>query len=320
MTSDRVSHPEWCPANTRGNRDDPFIPPRVAPRSPTLTAVGSPGQDLRRCRICNGPLTVHQEVAGGICETRYCRQQNILRRARDARQRREQEQCRLARRHVENLPLDVRELLPATVHVALVPANDRALTVLPDTRRTAFREHIARCVAGALEPVVGESSSSSNFIDLPFDHDVNEPDAVTLAHACATCRGHCCLGGGEHAYLKSETIKRLLAAGPGLDPDQAVAVYLARLPGTSYQNACVFHSVDGCALPRAMRSRVCNTFLCKSLQSIQDTLDGSPSRTFVAVSMTDDSVKSSALIQEGRLRELWHFIGQGRTGSKDFAL
>ena len=48
--------------------------------------------------------------------------------------------------------------------------------------------------------------------------------------------------------------------------------YLSRIPDVAHQDSCIFHGADGCALPRELRSDVCNNFECNGLLSIRETV------------------------------------------------
>ena len=41
--------------------------------------------------------------------------------------------------------------------------------------------------------------------------------AAVLAAGCATCQGHCCKGGGDHAYIDERTMARVRRDNPELD-------------------------------------------------------------------------------------------------------
>jgi len=87
------------------------------------------------------------------------------------------------------------------------------------------------------------------------------------AQLCACCGGGCCSQGGERAYLKPETIHRILRTNRGWQPEQLVDLYLARLAPETIADSCVNQTATGCGLPREMRSDTCNNFYCPSLRN-----------------------------------------------------
>ena len=95
-----------------------------------------------------------------------------------------------------------------------------------------------------------------------------EPEGFTAAvlrAGCATCQGHCCKGGGEHAYLDERTMARVRHENPGLDARAIIGLYLARLAPLSTRGSCLFHGPEGCTLGRALRAELCNLYHCNGL-------------------------------------------------------
>jgi hypothetical protein len=92
--------------------------------------------------------------------------------------------------------------------------------------------------------------------------------------ACMLCRGFCCKGGGEHAYLDERVMARVRQAQPELDARTVMRLYVERVPAIGYEGSCVFHGTKGCTLDRSLRSDVCNSYFCNGLGS-HVTGDGS---------------------------------------------
>jgi len=144
--------------------------------------------------------------------------------------------------------------------VLVVPANTRRVTVLPPHRRAAFRAHLRSILDEATQRGVFNRVAPA----VTTTVDVSEPPAQ-FAAACSACRGHCCSGGGDHAYLDLDNIHRY-AARSGGSKQGVLRAFMRRLPESSYHGSCVFHASTGCALPREMRSAVCNAFYCQALE------------------------------------------------------
>ena len=90
--------------------------------------------------------------------------------------------------------------------------------------------------------------------------------AAVLGAGCATCQGHCCKGGGDHAFIDERTMARTRRDNPDLDARAVIGLYLARLAPRSYKGSCLFHGSDGCTLGRALRAELCNAYYCNGLQ------------------------------------------------------
>ncbi len=95
----------------------------------------------------------------------------------------------------------------------------------------------------------------------PHPRDV----AAVLQAGCAACRGHCCLGGGEHAYLDERTMARVRRDRPDLDAAAVISAYVRQVAPLSFQNSCLFHGPDGCTLEPALRSHLCSSYHCNGL-------------------------------------------------------
>jgi hypothetical protein len=100
-----------------------------------------------------------------------------------------------------------------------------------------------------------------------------EPDGLGGAvarTACGLCRGVCCKGGGDHAYLDEGTLARVRRARPELEAGAVIALYVGQVAGSVHRDSCVFHGANGCTLDRALRSDVCNSYFCPPLGQFVD--------------------------------------------------
>jgi hypothetical protein len=90
--------------------------------------------------------------------------------------------------------------------------------------------------------------------------------ATVLAAGCATCLGHCCKGGGDHAYIDARTMARVRRDNPDLDARAIIRLYIERLTPVSWRASCLFHGPKGCTLGRALRAELCNAYYCNGLR------------------------------------------------------
>jgi hypothetical protein len=60
-------------------------------------------------------------------------------------------------------------------------------------------------------------------------------------------------------------LARVRSARPTLDVGSVLQLYVERVPGVGYENSCIFHGKQGCALDRSLRSDVCNNYFCGGL-------------------------------------------------------
>lgn len=141
-----------------------------------------------------------------------------------------------------------------------VPLLNGTLEPPPSSRMRAFRRHLVQSlrdlrVARRPERLVQKTSPEP----VGFAAEV-------LRAGCATCQGHCCMGGGDHAYIDERTMARVRRDNPQLDARAVMGLYLARLAPRSYAGSCLFHGREGCTLGRALRAELCNAYYCNGLR------------------------------------------------------
>lgn len=179
-----------------------------------------------------------------------------------------------------------------TVPVALVPRNGARM------RRTAARRHamLAQRIRELLVTMRQTGPEQDDgFIEQPAP--LNVPETRVVIAVCSACKGACCAAGREHAFLRVRTMREFAAAHPSLTDDEIVQTYLAYLPQRALHPGCVYQGLQGCTLPRDMRSAICNSYLCTGLQAAVDAATPHTVGVFVA---HRDGVNVSG----GRLRAL----------------
>jgi hypothetical protein len=244
------------------------------------------------CVFCKGPLTVHQEVRGGVCDDPRRRRSALQKRLQAAALQRQQEADKLRQQALAWRQEVVTRLglaNPEALTLAVLPSNDRPIIPLSAERRRTFRAHVVEIVSAALRPVTMESVEDK----VPAE-DARE-DAM-LGMACATCRGYCCRGGGVHAYLDESTMRRYVRRHPHLVAEDVVEAFLGKLPQRSYRYSCVYHGRFRCTLPRDMRSDICNAFLCNGLGTFRSQLTESGHERAFAVAASGNTLVRGALL------------------------
>lgn len=162
---------------------------------------------------------------------------------------------------------------PETYRPIITPVNERPIVPLPRKRRYRFVKRLISLVQDTLHEGQGEPR--------PFEESL--PTLPTLVAACANCEGKCCLRGGTRAYLDGDAIRRFTILRPDGDARFIINAYCLRLPPATYRGSCVFHSANGCGLPRTMRSATCLNTVCGGVVELRQRieLDGE-SRFFLA--------------------------------------
>ena len=264
----------------------------------------------RRCVVCNRPLGSFEP--GVTCPTPLCRSlyreedlQPELQKKAAARRKQQEAAMRAFHARIEalvdgvapNLGYPDRALLPLVV----VPTNERRSIPQAEERRAALRNRLEPLIrdAGALPPE-DESQDSAELGTQP-----DPLQAHLVVGACTTCRGSWRLGGGDHAYLSTQTISRYMTKFPDQSPEEIADSYLACVPQSTYADSCVYHGEMGCGLRREMRSETCLRYHCSGLSGLRKIMaeSGSASATFV-VSSQGRRVVRSALVEEAGIRRI----------------
>lgn len=173
----------------------------------------------------------------------------------------------------------------------VVPSGHAPARPLSERRRRAYAAHLDAIIAAAFAAPAPEAASSTAE---PPQAAVDAAQAVAPTAApppgeaaasfsgrlCGFCGGGCCADGGDVAYLSAQTVRRVAAADPDLDPrlhpGRLRAAYLARVAARTVAGSCIHHTRAGCSLPRSLRSDTCNAYACDALKRLQDGVAADP--------------------------------------------
>ncbi len=192
-----------------------------------------------------------------------------------------------------------------SIPVAVVPANTRETEPVPPSVRRAFLERLQVSLDRSADARRrdGEVLSAP-----PPERDVPTPRAeemaAVLGRSCATCRGECCTAGGDHAFLRADSVARIRREHQALGDAELLALYNAHVPQRHYRGSCLFHETTGCALPRSLRSDLCNRYVCGGLTQLTAALDATGG-TMAFVGAADSvHLRRMALIDVGSTRPI----------------
>lgn len=200
----------------------------------------------------------------------------------------------------------------APMPVVLMPANTRGLVPVPTAARDGFLAHLAAVIAeGFLRPLrdntvpmSAQESSERDDAGETLSRDPGLP-AHMVQGSCATCRGSCCTSGGTRAFLTADAVHRVRAQQVTLGEDAPApaaitALYVEALPAEHYDGSCVFHARLGCALPRHLRSNLCNRYQCGELTQLSRTLQATgATRAFVGAATGNRLERMAAIGIDG---------------------
>ena len=92
---------------------------------------------------------------------------------------------------------------------------------------------------------------------------------------CIMCKGGCCCSGQEHAYLSTFNMRLLMDKKPEWTGEDIFNLYSEKISHEIMQNSCINNTAEGCALPRELRSDVCNSYYCYPLAEYQKEMQAS---------------------------------------------
>ena len=175
------------------------------------------------------------------------------------------------------------------IHVVEIPSGLSRPIPLSEDRIGIYKTHLNQIISQAFEKIesledeaVKHQKVIKKFIKTE-KRFTEYPLLRTLSDKlCTMCKGGCCTSGADHAYLSSVTIQRLLNSDPGLSDTDISNLYLPTIASETMAGACINQTGTGCALPKELRSDICNSFYCESLKSFQFGPAVEESTVFVA--------------------------------------
>lgn len=168
------------------------------------------------------------------------------------------------------------EIAEKNIHILVLPKASTNLVPLAKERIEKYMEHLNIVLAEALEydnatEVFADGHSVSYEKRKAMDKKLEQyPEMNAMSNRlCGMCMGGCCSTGVDHAYLSAFSLRKLMDNDPKLTAENINQLYRSFLPVKSIDNSCINHTASGCALPRELRSDVCNGFFCEQLKSYQ---------------------------------------------------
>jgi len=233
------------------------------------------------CAVCSTPLSFHQQWAGNICDDWRCRWTRL---------NREME----AHREEAVRVLGVKQ--PEAYRPVVVPYRPGFIEKLPGRRRT---DHLKFLIGFAIQ-AVQEGVDSAESGGRP-QSDGESPGAPAAA-VCAICEGACCHRAGNHAFLDAAAVARFTAVHGNKNSSSIVDTYAAYLPARSFAGSCVYHTADGCVLPRSLRADICNAYRCSGLKYAEEWAHTDGTTHVYVVVREDNIIKRAAFVGPGETR------------------
>lgn len=171
------------------------------------------------------------------------------------------------------------ELTGCNIPVINIPASTHGAQPLTEDRINRYRESLQQAISEAFaDPPIEDYALLDS---QRKQEDVSKllsikPNAKALAElGCQLCKGSCCSAGKDTGFVSLLTIQRATQYLKTESPEELLAAYLDRLPSEVIGQSCINHGVEGCVLPRDMRSDICNGYFCDSLKDVIHTIEPS---------------------------------------------
>ncbi len=234
------------------------------------------------CEICGGSLSFHQQWAGDICDDWRCRWTRL---DREMEAHRQEAARALGKKQ------------PEVYRALVVPHRPGTINVLPAKRRAAHLDFLNELVMKyTQDDVCGKKTQTES-----RDSDSGPPAALAAA-VCAVCAGACCHRAGDHAFLDMAIIERFMAVNPKMAPATIANAYAAYLPARSFAGSCVYHTFDGCALPRSLRADICNAYRCSGLKQAENWARNHGTNRVYVVVRKNNTIRRGAFVQPSEIR------------------
>lgn len=240
----------------------------------------------KTCPYCEAPITPNALIRPGHCDAPDCATAHAVEGHRavvKVRKERHEEAIEALRKtpaYAEHLAENGLAGGPEPV-LAAVPFQGRPLVPLPKERVDEFTVHLRAAIDEAF-------AASQDEVDALVLARNFEPEERFFAAGCGACQGKCCLlGAGSNAFITAQTIMGHRQLWPELTPEIIYDNYVEYLPDEATEDGCLYQAIEGCNLPREMRSSICNSFHCHELEAGLEKAKADPDKPVVIVSVKE---------------------------------
>ena len=250
---------------------------------PDTLLIADPTYPVCRYFECRNMLRQKSTMTPAVFKTHieFKRKVNAERLAREARQKirieevtaKELDEHRQIQQFVFN---NHPGLSKNNTHLLVIPSGLSRLTPPTAERIADYTQHLHNIISQAADHanatvmlqdqhyVAHEKLAKleKQFAENPAIHTISD-------RLCSMCGGGCCASGKEHAYLSAITIRRYMDKHPNESQPAIQNLYVSHIRSETVENACINQTATGCALPRELRSDICNEYYCDPLKLFQ---------------------------------------------------
>jgi len=172
------------------------------------------------------------------------------------------------------------ELSLKNTSLIVIPSGSSGLISLSSRRVRKYIKHLKDIVSEAGEythasQVIYDEHHDAHGKMLIVDQRLsnNAPLHRLSDKLCTMCKGGCCVSGKEHAYLSVFTMRNFMDHHPEANREEVLERYISRIQKVTIKNSCINHTETGCALPRSLRSAICNGYYCDPVKFSQKDIE-----------------------------------------------
>ncbi|MCW9047016.1 MAG: hypothetical protein OQK46_02965 [Gammaproteobacteria bacterium] len=175
--------------------------------------------------------------------------------------------------HLKNTLITNSHISENDIYLLTIPSGDSSSSACEKQRIDDYIKH--------LKSIIIEAENYDNASEVAYDehHDayrkrcavensfIEKPQLKKISdNLCTMCKGGCCASGKEHAYLSVFSMRRYMDANPDLTGHDILNIYTSHIQSESIIDSCINQTSSGCALPRELRSDICNGYYCDPLK------------------------------------------------------
>jgi len=175
--------------------------------------------------------------------------------------------------HLKHTLISNPHLSADDIYILTIPCGSSHTIICEEERLNNYTNH--------LKSIINDAQEYTDASEVTYDehHDAygkrcvvdnkfaEKPQLKDISdRLCTMCKGGCCASGKEHAYLSVFSIRRYMDNNPDLSADDILNLYISYISPESINNSCINQRVSGCALPRELRSDICNGYYCDPLK------------------------------------------------------
>jgi len=183
------------------------------------------------------------------------------------------------RRYLNNTLNTNSHLSENNIHTLTIPCGDSLTLTVEIKRLNDYKEH--------LKSIIIEAADYTNASEVTYDehHEayakrlvveekfIEKPPLQKISdNLCTMCKGGCCASGKEHAYLSVFSMRRFMDNNPELTSNEILDLYISHIKTESINGSCINQTTSGCALPRYLRSDICNGYYCDPLKKYHNNM------------------------------------------------